>query len=80
MTTPEASIWLCELLQKYTCSPQVLGDVGAPSEGEEAVGLSREAKRPTRALSRGFGGELQAKWLDVVPFSPELPFHLETVS
>ena len=42
LTTPEASIWPCELLQKYTIHPQELGDVGAHSM--KATALSWLAK------------------------------------
>ena len=68
LTTPEASIWLCELLQKYTCSPQVLGDVGAHSLKATALSWLAKAMAPEK-VRRLLGYHVKPKDRSVVIYS-----------
>ena len=68
LTTPEASIWRCELLQKYTCAPQVLGDVGAHSLKVTALSWLAKAMAPEK-VRRLLGYHVKPKDRSVVIYS-----------
>ena len=68
LSTPEASIWLCEMLQKYAIYPQKLGDVGAHSMKATALSWLAKAMAPEK-VRRLLGYHVKPKDKSVVIYS-----------